>query len=589
MTAAEGAGRPILRQRVDGRLDAEAAAPSPIMAPRLQGEVDPEGWADLALWGAGELGRVRFTPLAGPYVYAPNQVTAAGGGVWVAQTAPVMVVRGARITGVFPARRSATWDRRARPAQNVTRSGSIQCVELAWGSLTAEQRGADLVIAAGATTDEADRARALDVEEIVRESQANARRCDRMAGADPLLRGMVLHGVHAALSSIRADAEGGFAGLAAGLAYSAPARTYYRDGYWTAQALLMLAPDAVRGQIDILARGIRGDGEAPSGVIVTGPAQSAAWVRLLRDHPRAADVNRRPEEWWSDHFDSPLFFILLLADYARTTGDDRPVRSYWPQVRAIVERYARLADGRGLPLKPRHDRDWADNVYREGAVAYDLGLWIGALDAVVVLGARLDPPLAAKAVELAAQARGAMEKALVTPGGWFADYATPAGFVEDHLSLDSLTLLRCDAVPLARAAAVLDAVQARLESRRNRVQPWGDWGMLCTFPPFKRRADTRAKSAFAFRYHNGADWPWLDGLYAGERLRRGLDGWRYPLTRWWETSLANGWAGAVEYFSPPFGRGSLLQGWSSLPAAIALAHADAVLAGDPAEASSATA
>jgi glycogen debranching enzyme len=104
--------------------------------------------------------------------------------------------------------------------------------------------------------------------------------------------------------------------------------------------------------------------------------------------------------------------------------------------------------------------------------------------------------------------------------------------------------------------------------------------MLCAWPPFRRRADTRAKSVFAFRYHNGADWPWLDALYAGERLRRGLPGWRYPLTRWWESCLANGWAGPVEYFSPPFGRGCLLQGWSALPAATALAHADAVLAGD---------
>ena len=38
-----------------------------------------------------------------------------------------------------------------------------------------------------------------------------------------------------------------------------------------------------------------------------------------------------------------------------------------------------------------------------------------------------------------------------------------------------------------------------------------------------------------------ADWPWLDGLYAGELLRRGRPGWRYPLTRWWESCLANGW------------------------------------------------
>jgi hypothetical protein len=55
----------------------------------------------------------------------------------------------------------------------------------------------------------------------------------------------------------------------------------------------------------------------------------------------------------------------------------------------------------------------------------------------------------------------------------------------------------------------------------------------------------------------------------------------YPLTRWWEACLANGWPGAVEHFSPPYGRGSLLQPWSSLPVAVALAHRDAVLAGDP--------
>jgi hypothetical protein len=36
----------------------------------------------------------------------------------------------------------------------------------------------------------------------------------------------------------------------------------------------------------------------------------------------------------------------------------------------------------------------------------------------------------------------------------------------------------------------------------------------------------------------------------------------------------------VEWFSPPFGRGSLLQAWSSLPAAVALEHRAAVLAGD---------
>jgi hypothetical protein len=105
--------------------------------------------------------------------------------------------------------------------------------------------------------------------------------------------------------------------------------------------------------------------------------------------------------------------------------------------------------------------------------------------------------------------------------------------------------------------------------------------MMCAYPPFKHRADVRSKSAFAYRYHNGSDWPWLDGVYAEERLRRGLPGWRYPMIRWWEYCLAHGWVGAVEYFSPPWGRGSLLQGWSSMPAAAALKYREIVLAGDP--------
>jgi hypothetical protein len=39
----------------------------------------------------------------------------------------------------------------------------------------------------------------------------------------------------------------------------------------------------------------------------------------------------------------------------------------------------------------------------------------------------------------------------------------------------------------------------------------------------------------------------------------------------------------VEHYSVPYGRGSLLQGWSSLPAAVALQYADTVMAGDPDE------
>jgi hypothetical protein len=534
---------------------AEALPEVPLMAPRLQGELGADHVLTLSIWGTGQVGRLRFVPAAGPFVIAPNRVTSPRGGLFVAQSAPVLVLRGVQPDDTWP-------------------SGA--------GGFIVEPRGDDFVVAMGDDELEAAAALKLDVAAIVAEADAYMARCDLAPDADPLIRSLVMQGAHAALSSARQDAGGGFAGLAAGLAYSNPPRTYYRDGYWTLQLLLRLAPDIAAAQIDLLAGAVQDDGEAPSAVIVAGRHADEFEQRRCEDAAMAA-AHLRPGEWWSDHFDSPLFFVLAVAEHAAASGDDACARRHWPQLSAIFQRYMGLRGPAGLPVKPRNDRDWADNVYREGFVAYDLGLWIGALDALAGLGVRLDPALGEAARTEAAAARTAADLALWRGGptdGHYVDYLRADGWAEDHLALDALMLLRYDAVPEVRALAVLDKVRARLESRRNDAQPYGDFGMLCAFPPFADHAALRAKSAYPYRYHNGGDWPWLDAVYAAERLRRGLTGWRYPLTRWWSYCLEQGWAGPVEHFSRPFGRGSLLQGWSSLPAAVAQQYADRVQAGD---------
>lgn len=583
------------RSRFDPQLHALEASPDgsligrlpvllPIMAPRLQGDCSPDGLIELSVWGSGKLGKVRFTPLSGPYRYGPNRVIGADGGVYTAQSAPALLIRGAKGGAIFPARRGAWWHDTAGVSEGPvrTRDGQRRSVVLGWGAIIAEQRGDDLVLTVGHTLEEAMSALRLSAEEIVAEAAAHVARCDLLPEADPVLRSMVVQGIHAALSSIRADADGRFGGLAAGQAYSTPARTYYRDGYWTLQPLLTLAPEAVRDQIRLLAKGIQPDGEAPSGVILSGPAQSVAWEEFRRHAERYKEEHLRPGDWWSDHFDSPLFFVLALGDYVRATGDRAELQRHWTAVGAILERYFGLAGKDGvLPLKPRHDRDWADNVYREGLVAYDLGLWIGALDVVAEFGPPIDAALAERARAAAVAARSAIDAELwVEAKGYYADFVTPGGFIEDHLMIDSLTLSRYRAVPDDKAVRMLGAVEAMLESRHNGAQPYGDWGVLCSYPPYKRPRDVRAKSAFAFRYHNGSDWPYLDGLYAEERLRHGLGGARYALVRWWEMCLSSGWAGAVEYYSPPFGRGSLLQGWSAMPAAVAVKYGLAALSGE---------
>jgi hypothetical protein len=551
----DGGAEGALRPRADGLLEADALPVVPIMTPALQGELSASGVLRLERWGVGEIGRVRIEGFRGPFVIAPNRIEGAGGArLAAAQSAPALVLSGAGV-------------------RHVNHGPG--------GRLVVEQRGSDWLIAGGAQPAEAASGLALGAGTAGREADAYVRRCDLLPAAEPLLRSLVIQGAHAAFSSARRHVDGGFAGLSAGLIYANPPRTYYRDGYWTTQLLLRAAPAQAAAEIDLLASRIQPDGEAPSAVILDCERAEAFERRRLEELALSA-VHWRAGEWWSDHFDSPLFFTLAVGDYVAVTGDAAMAERHWPRLKAIFERYQQLRGPAGLPLKPANDRDWADNVRRSGLVAYDLGLWVGALDVVARLGVGRDDASAEAARQTAAVARTAIS-ATLWRGRWCADYVPGEGPSEDHLALDGLTLLRYDALPEDLALETLEAVREQLESRRNGAQPYGDFGVLSVFPPFARRADLRAKSAFPYRYHNGADWPWLDGLYAGERLRRGLPGWRYPLMRWWEVALAQGWAGAIEYFSPPFGRGSLLQAWSSLPAAVALTYADRVLAGDSEE------
>lgn len=517
-----------LRAEADGRLAGRAPV-IPFMAPRLEGELVSDGRLAIGLWGRGRVADLRIDALEGEVRIGPNQVSDGVRSLHVAQSAPVLLLRGFR--SVRPARR--VHDGRASAAVRI------------------EARGADVFVAAGADERELAAALRLDAAAVVGEAEAHAAECDRLPNGAPLERALVMTCAHAALASARRASGGGFAGLSAGLGYAAPARTYYRDGYWTALALADIRPDLLARQARLLAEGVGADGKAPSGLLMSADGASG----------------RPAGDWWSDHFDSPLMFVLLVDAAVAAGGDPDLSADMLDPVRRVFERYERLAEaGEGLPRKPRNDRDWADNVYRSGLVAYDLGLWAGALDAIARLAATADPELAARARARRRSAAPRIVGALWLNSGWCADYVAEDGFVEDHLALDSLMLLRFDALDPERSRRVLDAVAARLETRAGGRH--GDWGVMCAAPPYRRRADLRAKSAFPLRYHNGGDWPWLDAVYADERLRRGLGGWRYPLVRWFEHALARGWPGAVEHASPVYGRGSLMQGWSGLPGAV---------------------
>ena len=162
------------------------------------------------------------------------------------------------------------------------------------------------------------------------------------------------------------------------------------------------------------------------------------------------------------------------------------------------------------------------------------------------------------------------------PDGVEVEYRAADGFVESHLAIDSLVGAWLGVLPPERERQLLTAAQRLLVTRDNPGQPYGDWGVMACFPPYRRAADLRGKSRFAYRYHNGADWPYWDAVFAQALRKQGgqSGAWRHVLTRWWSYGLEQGWPEPVEYFSPPYGRGSPLQAWSGLAAAV-LAESEA--------------
>ena len=377
---------------------------------------------------------------------------------------------------------------------------------------------------------------------------------------DPLLRSLALAGLNTALAMYK-ELPSGFAGLWAGQGYAYPPRAYFRDGYWTALALLHFRPEWARRHVLTLALAVGADGACPSAIF--DPA-------ILPPGARAEDV-----QWLPGHHDSPAYFVLLVADLLRATGDaallDEQVRgrSVWAAVAACADYLCALdVNGDGLPEKPRAPNDWADNVLRSQWATYDVALAHGALLAAADLAAgRGDARSGAWRAAAALMQRAAHDLLWDKERGFFVDYRRP-GFVEDHLALDSLLAIRLGLATEEQAARMVDAARRLLQSRNNPAQPWGDWGVLCCFPPYRLRADLFGKSADPFRYHNGAEWPFLSAIYAEILLERNNPDWRYVLTRWWQRSLDQGWLVPVEFASPGYPPGAFLNGWSGLAARV---------------------
>ncbi|MFA5449928.1 MAG: amylo-alpha-1,6-glucosidase [Clostridia bacterium] len=342
---------------------------------------------------------------------------------------------------------------------------------------------------------------------------------------------------------------GEFKGFLAGIVYQSPARTYFRDSYWTILAVLKHRPELVRNQIITLSKGIDKDGKCPSA------------------------VRYNFKNWWGNHYDSPSFFAIMLYDYVRMTGDFSILDEKWRKSTIldaavkVINKLAEYEDDTGLLYKggAYNRRDWADNVFREGYVAYDEALYARALYALSELLEGRDKTYASRFRDKFNKVKLAINTILWdTERGYYVNYKSE-NFKEDNLSIDTVITVLFGIAEGERAVSVLKNMERFLESKNNSLQTAGDFGVLSVYPFYQRADAVVAKSTLPYSYHNGGDWPYWSALYAYAKLMYGMD-YKYPLTRWFEYNIEQDNFTPVEFFAPMHPQGSLLQAWSSVGA-----------------------
>ena len=339
---------------------------------------------------------------------------------------------------------------------------------------------------------------------------------------------------------------GEYHGFSAGCNYISPLRTYFRDAYWTVLCMYKDHANLVRNEILTLARGIDENGDCPSAVTFE-----------LKQH-------------WPNHYDSPSYFVLMVYDYINRTGDfsilDETVngKTVYDYCRLTIDKLSAYEDETHLIVKegPYNKRDWADEVNRIGYVSYLELLYARALYCLSRIAGKRDETLARKYYGMYLQTKAAIDKILWDDEkGYYINYKN-GNFVEDNLSVDSVVAVLFGISDERKTERLLDNVSKMLESKNNKIQRAGDFGVMSVFPFYKGIDRYHNKSSQDYEYHNGAVWPYLAALVAYAEAKNGRDH-VYALTSSFDWNIAKGNYTPIEYYSPIRPDGSLLQAWSS--------------------------
>ena len=334
-----------------------------------------------------------------------------------------------------------------------------------------------------------------------------------MSSTDGVLVKMFDESVDVALEVIGQTLDGSRY-ITAGPRYTEPLRVYYRDSYWTSGMILMIEPAVVRDQILLLARGVEKDGSTPSAIPV--------------------DPNGQTMPLWKDHYDSGPYFIMMVYDYVRWTGDtsildehvgDRTILATMEDVLSHLE--TRDTNKNLLPEKPANSfQDWLDNVPRGGEVLYDEVLYYRALRNMTELAEFVGKSAHATVFHRhSLLVRFQINNTLWNDAKGYFYERCENGKCEDRLTNESSLAVLYDVVWPENRERLLKSLE-QLETRHNSNLLYGDWGIVNVYPAYT--------SSRAYFYQNMTDWPFLDGMNAGARLKYGIGDWYYPMTSWWK-------------------------------------------------------
>ncbi|MDQ2742671.1 MAG: hypothetical protein M3Z66_10325 [Chloroflexota bacterium] len=201
--------------------------------------------------------------------------------------------------------------------------------------------------------------------------------------------------------------------------------------------------------------------------------------------------------------DGIAWLIIALHDYYRATGDiDTVTALASPVEEALRYLWSRDQDGDHL-LEQGANQDWADILLRRGKVSYTQAVWYACLGAAggifraVGLEERSHMCLTKQAA-----VRGAINRVLMTPHGYFVNYRDPDD-VSLRRSLDTALLVAfgvCTGEPALRVLRLLDTLEG----------PFGPAVMEPGYAP----PDIGPAKYPPGQYQNEGIWPWITSYLA---------------------------------------------------------------------------